>query len=236
MSRDPEFRQRKDSLTRYGNTVTLLGAERETRRSLVWGPKEEQEIGAWETWVFSWSVRNIVAIPTDLLAAIAIIQLGAGGSVVEAIINLNRAGSIQLPSIVSKIDIGWDFREIPAAITLPASIVVDGIVRKGSTRGTAKRSIFRQAAAAGAVPAPVNIPAFARDMQVYGGSIVYHPANTYRFLQSSIYDFTGPEANANRATGRRFAIPALSSQVGSVTVPPAGLGTWLGQFDFTIEI
>ena len=236
-SHDVPLRQRIDAQTRYGNTVNLIGAERETRRSLIWGPKESQLEHDWEQWVFSWRVRNVIEnTPADFVCPVARITMGAGGTTVEAFINLVPSGDIQLPSIVSKIDIMWDPELIPnPAFVFPEQLTVDGIIRRGATGSFGRRSILRQAAAPGALPAPVTIPAFSQGLGIDGAFIPYGPAIIYRFTDESTYEFTGPEANAQRALGRLFLIPACSTTITVVNVAPAP-ETFLGAFDFKIGL
>ncbi len=235
-SQDPFLPVREDSSTNYGNTVDLLGANRADLRTLLWGRKESQHEGEWEQWVFSWRVRNVIAAPGTLVCPVARLTLGAGGSTVEAFINLVPSGDISLPSIVSKIDVMWDPDLVPQlGFVFPQQVTIDGIIRKGITRGNAKRAITRLAPAAATVPAVVQIPAFSQGLMITGSAIPYNGAVTYRFTDSSTYEFTGPEANANRATGRLFQIPTHSTTITVVTVRP-GPTIYLGTFDFKIEL
>lgn len=223
--------------TRYGKSVQLFGANRTQRESLIWGVKEDQRPGDWETWVFSWRVRDVVNPTATFAAPVATITMGAGGTVVPVEINLVPSGDIQLPSIVSKIDVQWDPEMIADAVNFPfpTSLIIDGIVRKGATSARGRRAITRVAAVAGGLPASVPVPAFADGLFISGGAIPYDPAVLYRFTDLSSYQFTGPEADAQRGTGGEFVVPSHSTTISVVTVAPAPT-VFLGTFDFSIKL
>jgi hypothetical protein len=205
--------------TNNGNRVILDGNNIEDTKRIVLAdlkdvdPAEMYRAGSWVLTISTQTttITTEALVPPPINYAIVRVQFGSGGFTHSVYLNAAPNAVLQLPSATAIVDAFWD-PDHAAAFHLPATVVVQAILQRGSSNTPARRSFYLDQTA-GAMQITKAIPPFARRFQLFGTTTarVWLPGSFVTLFsndtQVPVALYTGVECRNMAINGGQFIIP-----------------------------